>query len=328
MLESYANSDTQPNRLYAFSVLGNAVVDAIAHVDESVLSTFGLRKGDSNTLSHGHMLELSSQITVEQFRPGGAAANTAYTLAKLGRRVCFLGLVGGDPTGRLFAEDMVNAGVTVTPPKNGQRTTEVFILLTPDGVRTMVQCAPSMPSADDGWVEDHLIEQSDHLLLEAYACGTHPAACSYAARVAHQSGTKIMVSLASGRAVQAASDTLTDLICTYQPLVIGNKNEWQILLDAADPRTASKLEKTERVITRSGEGATYYGEDGRVVDSPTQPISRLTDASGAGDAFAAGFLHIFCGGGSPNMALAQGHQLGRAVVLSLGPRLADPMQVA
>lgn len=328
MFESQSAAEAKPNRLYAFSVLGNAVVDAIAHVDASVLEQFDLHKGDSNTLSHTRMLELSSQVTVEQFRPGGAGANTAYTLAKLGRRVCFLGLIGGDPSGRLFAEDMVNAGVTVTPPKSGQRSTEVFILLTPDGTRTMVQSAPSMPSTDDSWVEDHLIEQSDHLLLEAYTCGTHPAACEYAAKVAFQSGTKLVLSLASRRAVQAASSTLIDLITTYQPLVIGNKDEWQILLETADPRTAAKMEKIERVITRSGEGATYYDEEGRAVDSPTQPIPRPTDVSGAGDAFAAGFLHVFCGGGSPNMALAQGHQLGRAVVLSLGPRLANPNQVA
>ena len=86
------------------------------------------------------------------------------------------------------------------------------------------------------------------------------------------------------------------------------------------------MEKTPRVITRSGEGATYYSADGKVVDSPTQAIPKPTDLSGAGDAFAAGFLHNFIGGGSPNLALAQGHQLGRAVVLQLGPRLSNPTE--
>lgn len=312
------------SKLFTFAVLGNAVVDAIAHADDTLLARFNLQKGDSNTLSHAAMLELSAAVEVEQFRPGGSSANTAYTLSKLGSRVCFLGLIGQDPTGRHFAEDLVSAGVTVTPPNANHRTVEVFTLLSADGTRTMVQSAPAMPSSDDSWVDDGLIEQSSNLIIGAYACGSHPAACEYAARVAHAAGNKLILSLASPRAVQAAASTLVEMIATYQPLVIGHRNEWQHLIEAADAHTAKRMETTARVITRSGEGATYYGTDGKAVDSPTQPIPKPTDLSGAGDAFAAGFLHVLMGGGSPTLALAQGHQLGRAVVLSLGPRLSDP----
>lgn len=318
------NTPLSRTKLFTFAALGNAVVDAIAHVDETTLKRFNLKKGDSNTISHTSMLEMSSQVEVEQFRSGGSVANTAYTLSKLGSKVCFLGLIGQDPTGRHFAEDLVAAGVTVTPPSPNHRTTEVFTLLTSDGVRTMVQSAPPMPSSDDSWVDDGLIEQSSNLLLEAYACGSYPAACEYAARVAHAAGNRLVVSLAAPRAVQSATATLIDMIATYQPLVLGNEKEWQYLLDAADAHTLRRLETAPRALTRSGQGAAYYGGDGKVTDSPCQPIPKPTDMSGAGDAFAAGFLHTFIGGGSPALALSQGHQLGRAVVLSLGPRLIDP----
>jgi sugar/nucleoside kinase (ribokinase family) len=269
------------------------------------------------------MLELSAVVEVEQFRPGGSVANTSYTLSRLGSRVCFLGLIGQDPTGRHFAEDLVAAGVTVTPPTANHRTTEVFTLLGADGTRTMVQSAPAMPSGDDSWVDDGLIEQSSNLILESYACGSHPAACEYAARVAHAAGNRLIISLASRRGVQSALSTLVELIATYQPLVVGNVKEWDDLIASADPHTSARMESTPRVVTRSGLGATYYAE-GKVMDSPCQPIPKPTDLSGAGDAFAAGFLHTLMGGGSPSLALAQGHQLGRAVVLSLGPRLIDP----
>lgn len=319
-----------PTRTYNFAVFGNAVVDAIAHVDEAMLNRFSLHKGDSNTLSHAQMIELSSQIAVEQFRAGGAGANSAYTLARLGSRVAFLGLVGNDPTGRFFVEDMIAAGITLTPPNPQHRTTEVFTLLTPDGTRTMVQSLPAPPSPDDSWVEDPLIEQSAHLLIEAYAAAAYPAAAEYAVKTAANAGTRIILSLASPRAVQAALPTLTDMIGEYQPLVIGNAAEWDVLMNNADPHTAKRLMQTERVITRSGNGAAYYtANGGPVVDSPTQPIPKPTDLSGAGDAFAAGFLHVFTGGGSPQLALQQGHQLGRAVVLQLGPRLLSfPSDVA
>lgn len=310
------------SRSYHFAVLGNAVVDGIARVDDALLTRFSLRKGDSNTLSHAQMLELSDAITVEQFRAGGAAANTAYTLAKLGSRVAFLGQIGNDPTGRFFVEDMLSAGITLTPLSSTTRTTDIFTLLTADGMRTMVQCLPPAPSRDDSWVDDHLIEQAEHLILEAYVIGSHPAAADYAAKLCVSCGTKLIISLASPRAVHAALPVLTDILLAHRPLVIGNETEWNILINGNDARTASKLDDLERVITRSGNGATYYAASKNpVVDSPTQPIPSPTDLSGAGDAFAAGFLHIFTGGGSPQLALKQGHQLGRAVVLQLGPRL-------
>ncbi len=319
--------NSSPN--YAFAVLGNAVVDGIAHVDDALLANFSLKKGDSNTLSHAQMLELSNAITVEQFRAGGAAANTAYTLAKLGSRVTFLGQIGMDPTGRFFVEDMLAAGITLTPPMATSRTTDIFTLLAEDGTRTMVQCLPASPSSDDSWIDDNLIEQSRHLVIESYVTASHPAAVDYAAKLATRNGRRLVVSLASPRAVQAALEVLTDVILTHAPLVIGNQAEWDVLTGGNDPRTSKKLENIERVITRSGNGAAYYSANGgAVVDSPTQPIPRPTDLTGAGDAFAAGFLHVFMGGGSPQLALKQGHQLGRAVVLQLGPRLLSVTEIA
>lgn len=315
-------------RTYNFAVLGNAVVDGIAHVDQSILARFGLHKGDSNTLSHAQMLELSNEITVEQFRAGGAGANTAYTLAKLGSRVAFLGQIGVEPTGRFFVEDMIAAGITLTPPTGAFRTADIFTLITDDGMRTMVQCLPPAPSADDSWVDDNLIEQSQHLLIESYVAGSHPAAADYAAKLASRTGARLVLSLASPRAVLAALPVLTDLILTHAPLVIGNQVEWDVLLEGNDAHTAKKLANTERVISRSGNGAAYYpANNGPVVDSPTQPIPKPTDLTGAGDAFAAGFLHVFTGGGSAQLALQQGHQLGRAVVLQLGPRLQNVPEV-
>ena len=306
---------------YQFAVLGNAIVDAIATATDEVISAHGLKKGDSTTLSHAGMMALAAAITIDQFRSGGSAANTAYTLGKLGSKVCFIGRIGQDPTGRHFADDLVQAGVTVRPTQPDVRTGEVFILLTPDGVRTMAQSEPPTPSPDDSWIDESLIEQSSGLLLGAYAAGSYPAATAFAARIAARSGANIAISLAAPRAVMGASALLIDLITTHRPLVIGNTTEWQVLIEAAAPHTAKQLEKTPRVITRSGNGATFYGADGVVIDSPTQPIPRPTDMSGAGDAFAAGFLRTYWGGGSPQLALQHGHQLGRATVLQLGPRL-------
>lgn len=319
------------NARYDFAVLGNTVVDGICHVDERVLKTYNLKKGDSNTVSAATMFELAGLLTVEQFRSGGSAANTAYTLGKLGSKVCFLGRLGADPTGRHFAEEMIAAGVSVTPPHAGHRTTEVFTLITPDGMRTMVQGDPPPPSPDDSWVDEKMLEDSGCLIIGAYAMGTTPAAAIFAAQTMAKLRRPICISLASPRAVQAAQSTLIDVIQAHHPLVIGNTAEWDTLVKFSDPHTVEILEKTPRVMTRSGLGASFHGFDASgtpmVIDSTTQPIPKPTDVSGAGDAFAAGFLRTYMGGGSAQLALHHGHQLGRAVVLQLGPRLAGEIHL-
>lgn len=308
-------------RPYQFSVLGNAVVDAFAPATDDLLAKHGLKKGDSTTLSLPAMLDLAANVTVQQFRSGGSAANTAYTLGALGARTSFIGKIGQDPTGRHFAEDMVRVGVTVTPLQPNHRTTEVFILITPDGVRTMAQQQPPEPSPDDSWVDETLIEQSGCLLLGAYAMGSYPAACQFAANTARTHGTKIAISLASPRAVQGAGPLLVEMIAEHKPMVIGNQTEWDAMCAIADAHTVRQMERAPRVITRSGEGATYYNGEGMVVDAPSQPIPRPMDMSGAGDSFAAGFMLSFYGGASPQLSLHHGHQLGRATVLQLGARL-------
>lgn len=320
-------TSSQPMARFAFAVLGNAVVDAVAEVDDALLQQFSLKKGDSNTLALPQMLGLTAAVTVREFRPGGSAANTAYTLGKLGHTVVFLGLIGDDPTGRFFHDDLVSAGVTVTPPRSGYRTTEVFTLVTPDGARTMVQGAPPPPSPDDTWLDESLIGQSAYMLLGAYAAGNWPAATVLAAETAAQAGVPLAISLASPRAVLASANTLVDLIITHHPLVMGHTTEWQLLKTVSDAHTGERLDKTARVLTQSGTGASFVTVEGHTIDHATEKLATPKDVSGAGDAFAAGFLHARAKGLDPAAALACGHALGLALVQQLGPRLPDPAGV-
>ena len=320
-------ASSQPSSRFAFAVLGNAVVDALAEVDDALLQQFHLKKGDSNTLALPQMLALTAAVNVREFHPGGSAANTAYTLGKLGHKVVFLGLIGDDPTGRFFHDDLVRAGVTVTPPRAGHRTTDVFTLVTPDGARTMVQGTPPPPSPDDAWLDESLIGQSAYMLLGAYAAGNWPAATVLAVETAAQAGVPLAISLASPRAVLASANTLVDMILTHHPLVMGHTTEWQLLKMMSDAHTGELLDKTARVLTQSGTGASFVTAEGHTIDYTTEKLATPKDVSGAGDAFAAGFLHARATGHDPATALACGHALGLALVQQLGPRLPDPAGV-
>lgn len=310
-----------------FAILGNAVVDALSHVDDAVLAQFKLKKGDSNILPAAQMFTLSAAVPMESFRSGGSAANTAYTLSRLGHRVSFLGKTGTEPAGRHFFEDMVQAGITLTPPSITTRTTEIFILITEDGARTIVQPQPQPTDADDAWVNETFIEQADWLVLEGYASIQHAGGARFASMHAAQYGKNIALQLPSPNVVTKGAFELLHHVDTGINLLIANHHEFAALYEAANTAQRKKLDETPRVITHSGEGASFHDGRGNRVDVATQAIPRPTDSTGAGDAFAAGFLAVYANGGEPAEAMRRGHQLGRAVIQQFGPRLDNPQQV-
>lgn len=310
-----------------FAVIGNPVVDGVSHVTEGVLSGLGLHKGDANTLDHAAMFRVGAEVEVELFQSGGSAANMAYTLCKLGHKVCFLGPLGTDPAGRHFFKEMVGAGLALNTPQAGYRTTELFVLVTPDGARTMAQPKPPTPSPDEGWLDETLLGGADWLVVEGYAARDWPAAAAAAAKLARQGGTKVALQLPAPQVAGDAAPSLLALADAGLDLILGNAQEYAALAAKASPAQKSKLEKTPHVVTQGGGKAEFVGADGGHVVEATRAIAKPVDSTGAGDAFAAGFLAVYAGGEEPAVALRRGHHLGGAVIQSLGPRLADPLAV-
>lgn len=310
-----------------FAVLGNPVVDAVARTNQAKLDAEGLAPGDANLLPMPRMMELGSRIDVEVFQSGGAGANVAYTLGKLGHHTCFLGPLGTDPAGRHFFKEMVGVGLTLTTPREGYRTTELFVLVSPDGTRTMVQPQPQAPSNDDGWLDENLLQTADWLVVEGYVARDWPAATAAALEVARSRGMKMVLLLPAPHVCAQAASKLLTLMEQGINLVIGNEHEYAALLSRADAADRKRLEHIPHVITTSGGAATFYDGLGHDTTEPTRRIEAPLDNTGAGDAFAAGFLASYACGEPSEVALRRGHLLGGAVIQHLGPRLSDPMQV-
>ena len=310
-----------------FAVLGNPVVDALARVSPSELQGAGLIAGDTNQLPMAAMMELGGKVEVELFQSGGAGANLAYTLGKLGNPTCFLGPLGVDPAGRHFFKEMVAAGLTVITPQEGYRTTELFVLVTPDGARTMAQPQPRPPSTDDAWVDETILQSANWLVVEGYVACDYPTAVATAMDIAAAKGMKTCLLLPAPHVAANAAPVLWHVLEGKVDLVIGNVNEFEALTQSATLHQRSMLESIPRVITHSGEAATFDDGKGHQVAEPTRRIATPRDNTGAGDAFAAGFLAVYGDGGDPAVALRRGHLLGGAVIQNLGPRLPDPMAV-
>ena len=307
--------------MYDICVFGNAVVDCIGHVEEDILTQFKMKKGDFCHFDRTQFLKLNEEVMIETLQSGGAAANTAWTLAKLGRRVAYLGRVGSDPAGRHFFEDMVNAGVAMPTPDDTARTMEIFVLITPDGERTFAEPGTTAPM-DEAWVDEKLIEQSKWLMIEGYPFLDQVEGALSAAKLARASGVKIALTLAAPFVIEQAHEPILQMIMEGVDLIFANEEEYNVLQDKADALQKAKIAKTPRIITRSGEGASYFDAEGQETHAPTEKLV-VTDATGAGDTFAAGFLFDYIAGTEPKQCLENGHKLASQVIQQVGGRLKD-----
>lgn len=308
---------------HAFAIFGNAVVDGVAHVADSLLKEYGLHKGDTNLLDIKSFLGLSAAVPVEAFHSGGAAANTAYTLASLGQKVSFMGLVGEEPAGEHFFKDMVDLGIAMTPPQEGVKTLEILILITPDGARTMVQPRPQPASHDDHWVDEGLLANASFLVLEGYATCAYPGAAKFLCKQLKDQKAALLLPAPQVCTDHAAS--LAMVLENADVLLMGNEHEYEAFAKAW-PKLGDKLVKMPHVVTASGGMAEYVNGKERI-QIPAQRIDKPVDSTGAGDAFAAGFLLEYASGGDAEKALKRGHQLARAVIQQIGPRLESPARV-
>lgn len=320
------------------AVLGNAIVDGFAHVTDAVLSNHKLEKRGFNKLEPKAFFALCADVEVETYASGGSAANVAYTLGKLGVETRFLGRFGSDAAGGIFFDDMVSAGVSTCPPDDSAKTMEVFVLVTPDGARTLATLGTTARMSDV-WVSENAVKNADWLLIEGYLLSDQAPAVEFALKLARENGTKIIFTLASEKVLRAAEDAL------LRTLVITNEREEKqagvdfVLGDTAEtaglmsilndnPSIQKIVQTIPRVTTHSGDGATFYSEENAPTFVPTQKIENPIDVTGAGDAFAAGFINSYMAGKPAAEALSAGHALAKDVIMHLGGRIKDIKDMA
>lgn len=306
------------------SILGNAIVDGFARVDEAVLRRHKLEKRGYNRLAAPDFFNLCADVEVEAYAAGGTAANVAYTLGKLGVEVSFLGRFGNDAAGQVFFDELVAAGVRTQAPDSTAKTMEIFVLITPDGQRTFVTLGTTAPM-NNSWVQSENIETADWLLVEGYLLSGQVSAVHYALQVARENGVKIALSLASESVLAVAEEALIEIITEGVDLIIGDTVETAALTHmlAHSSGAQAAFNKTPRVTTHSGDGATFYDAAAQPTFVPTEKIDTPIDVTGAGDAFAAGFLNRYMAGTTAEQALNAGHKLARKVIMQIGGRIKD-----
>jgi sugar/nucleoside kinase (ribokinase family) len=307
--------------------IGNAIVDVLARTEEDFLLRHGMSKGAMTLIDEPRAQAIYDAMGSAVTISGGSAANTIAGIANFGGRAAFAGKVKKDPLGDAFAHDIRNVGVTFTTPMadDGPATARSFILVTPDGERTMntyLGAAQNLSPADidEGQVADAAITY-----LEGYLWDPAPAKEAFlkAAKLAHAAKRKVSLTLSDAFCVDRYRGEFRELIRSRTvDILFANEAELKSLYETADFDAAVEaLQKDAALaaVTRSENGCIVVTPES-VQAVPAFPVGRVVDTTGAGDLFAAGFLLGVARGQSNETAARLGALAAAEVIQHMGAR--------
>ena len=276
--------------------IGNAIVDVIARVDDGFVQRHGLVKGSMNLIDEARAEMLYADMGQAVEVSGGSAGNTAAGVASFGGKGAYFGKVKADQLGAIFRHDMRAQGVSfeTAAASDGPATARSFILVTPDGERTMNTYLGACSNFTTGDVDAKVVEAAQVTYMEGYLWDRPEAkeAFKLAARIARAAGRKTSVTLSDSFCVERHRDSFLELIRNDIDIVFANESEIKSLyltqnFDGAMQAIAKDCPVA--VLTRSAAGCVVV-KGNEVHAAPAFPVNKVIDVTGAGDLFAAGFL--------------------------------------
>ena len=311
--------------------IGNAIVDVLAQAEDRFLSQSGLAKGTMTLIDAARAAELYETMGPGIEVSGGSTANTLAALASFGGKGAFIGKVRNDQLGGIFRHDIEAVGVTFpTPPATeGPPTARCLIFVTPDAQRTMQTFLGACTRLGPGDIDERVVAGAKITYLEGYLWDPPQAKEAFlkAATLAHLAGRKVALSLSDPFCVERHREEFRDLVQHHVDILFANELEVMSLYE-----TKSFDEVFQHVrascdiaaLTRSEKGSVVVsGEEVHIVDA--MPFAAVVDTTGAGDAYAGGFLFGLTSG----YDLARSAQLGSLaaaeVISHFGARPETPL---
>jgi len=307
--------------------IGNAIVDITAKVEDDFIKELNIKKGSMRIVDELEVKKLYLAINAVKEVSGGSVANTIAALSLLGNPVAFIGKVGNDALGELFRRDLESIGVSYSTSKaEGIIPTACCVVLTtPDAQRTMSTYlgVSGFLSLED--IDEVRISQSEIIYLEGYLCDNDGAreAFSKAIKTALESGGKVALSLSDSFCVERHRDNFLRMIKDHVNILFANEEEIKSLFKTKSLEDAvyrcTEL-KNISVITMSEKGSVIVS--GREVkEIPAQKTTAVIDTTGAGDLYAAGFLHGLVRGMDLEACGRMGSIIAAEILNKFGARL-------
>ncbi len=307
--------------------LGNAIVDVFASAEEDFLVAHELTKGAMMLIDEDRAETLYAAMGPSKIVSGGSAANTIAGLASFGGKGAFIGKVKQDELGKLYKHDLTSLGVAFDTgfASDGPATARSFIIVTPDGERTMNTYLGACQGLTVADVDKAAVQNAEIVYLEGYLWDPPAAKEAFrkASEFAHAAGGRVAITLSDSFCVDRYRDEFLGLIRNrLVDIVFANEAELKSLYQTADFDTALAALRAENIVaavTRSEKDALAVTPDG-IIAEPVFPVARIVDTTGAGDLFAAGFLYGLTSGREVRDSLRLGALAAGEIISHVGAR--------
>ncbi|WP_421995152.1 adenosine kinase [Reyranella sp.] len=318
----------------AFDVLGigNAIVDVISRADEAFLGQHGLVKGSMMLIDEQRADTLYAAMGPGIEISGGSCGNTMAGVASFGGKGAYVGKVRDDQLGAVFGHDLRATGVSFETPsaKDGPSTARCLILVTPDAQRTMNTYLGACTGLGPADIDPKVVASAQVTYVEGYLWDAPEAkkAVLKAFDAAHAADRLVSITLSDSFCVHRYRSEFRDLLRDKVDILFGNEAEITALYEVATFEEAMEAVRKEAKIaalTRSEKGSVVIkGDETWAV--PAAPVAKVVDTTGAGDLYAAGFLHGFTSG-KPLAECARLGGIAAAEVIShVGARPEQPLR--
>ncbi len=303
--------------------IGNAIVDVICKVNDKYLLDNGLTKSTMKLVDEVEFKKLLSTLKIEDTVSGGSVANSIVGLSQLGNEVGFIGKINDDDLGQKYEDGLKKENVNYfySKKKEELQTGTCLILITPDSERTMCTFLGTAGKINENDIDVKIVENSEITFLEGYLWDEGQPKKAFEKAI--KSSNKIAMSLSDQFCVERHKPHFLDLVKNKLDIIFANEQEIMSLLETnnfQDVITFGKQIKKMTVITRGKKGSITITDD-KIIECDSKKNLKIIDLTGAGDLFAAGFLHGFINNLSVKESLQKGTEMSSSVIQIIGARL-------
>ena len=304
--------------------IGNAIVDVICKVEENFITKNNLTKGTMKLIfDDTEFKNLLINLNIEKSISGGSVANSIVGLSKLENQVGFIGKISDDDFGIKYEEGLKKENVKYYYKKQKENlpTGTCIILVTPDSERTMCTFLGTAGKISENDIDEKIIKKSELIFLEGYLWDEGQPKKAFEKAINYSN--KVAMSLSDLFCVERHKMQFLELVKNKIDIVFANEQEIMSLINTKslhDVISFAKDLKNNIVITRGEEGAISI-KDKEVLECPAKKNLKIIDLTGAGDLFAAGYLHGIINNMDIKNSLANGTEMSSKVIQQFGARL-------
>ena len=303
--------------------IGNAIVDVLCKVNDEFLIKNSLTKSTMKLIDETEFKNLLLGLSIEDTISGGSVANSIVGLSQLGNDVGFIGKVNDDDLGQKYEDGLQREKVHFLYSKKKELTPTgtCLILITPDSERTMCTFLGTAGKVSDNDVDPDLIRKSEITFLEGYLWDEGEPKKAFDKAILNSN--KVAMSLSDLFCVERHKAQFLDLVKNKLDIIFANEQEILSLVEVKSLSEAVSFAKSLNknfVITRGEKGAIAVN-DGEIVECDAEKNLNITDLTGAGDLFAAGYLHGVMNNLTTKESLLKGTELSSKIIQKIGARI-------